>query len=160
MSKGSDADPSGYHTITPDPTWTESSESGFTTLCVLHLRQKAMRTNESGAGLSIGSTMPIVSGHTYSHYSSSKSHSLTCITCGVEACHRGWFFHLVRIHLHRFGLAPLLLFLAGFQLFRILLFSSVTFKTSTKSFFAYYFLKIHFHHFSKIKSHKEGTKQY
>jgi hypothetical protein len=27
-------------------------------------------------------------------------------------------------------------------------------------FFAYYFLKVHLHHFSKIKSHKEVTKQY
>jgi hypothetical protein len=40
---------------------------------------------------------------------------------------------------------------------RILLFSSVIFKTSKKilSFFAYYFLNVHLHHFSKIKSHKE-----
>jgi hypothetical protein len=49
--------------------------------------------------------------------------------------------------------------------FRILLFSLVTFRTSKKffwvlSFFAYYFLKVHFHHFSKIKSHTEVTKQY
>jgi hypothetical protein len=28
-----------------------------------------------------------------------------------------------------------------------------------KSFFAYYFLKRHLHQFSKIKSHKEVTKQ-
>ncbi len=46
---------------------------------------------------------------------------------------------------------------------RILLFSSVTFKTSTNffifRFFAYYFLKVHLHHFSKIKSHEEVTKQ-
>ncbi len=28
-----------------------------------------------------------------------------------------------------------------------------------KLFFIYYFLKIHLHHFSKIKSHKEVTKQ-
>jgi hypothetical protein len=28
-----------------------------------------------------------------------------------------------------------------------------------KFFFAYYFLKVHLHHFSKIKSHKEVTKQ-
>jgi hypothetical protein len=28
-----------------------------------------------------------------------------------------------------------------------------------KSFFAYYFLKVHLHHFSKINSHKEVTKQ-
>ncbi len=42
---------------------------------------------------------------------------------------------------------------------RILLFSSVTFKTSTK-FFAYYFLKVHLYHFSKLKSHKEVTKQW
>jgi hypothetical protein len=28
------------------------------------------------------------------------------------------------------------------------------------SFFAYYFLKLHLHHFSKIKSHKEVTKQH
>jgi hypothetical protein len=49
---------------------------------------------------------------------------------------------------------------------RILTFSSVTFKTSIKkyffffpSFFADYILKLHLHHFSKIKSHKEVTKQ-
>ncbi len=47
---------------------------------------------------------------------------------------------------------------------RILLFSSITFKTPTKnnlkkSFSAYYFLKVHSHHFSKIKSPKEVTKQ-
>jgi hypothetical protein len=45
---------------------------------------------------------------------------------------------------------------------RILLFSSLTFKAPTKNFFfpkisAYYFLKVH--HFSKIKSDKEDTKQ-
>ncbi len=28
------------------------------------------------------------------------------------------------------------------------------------SFFVYYFLKIHLHYFSKIKSHEEVTKQY
>jgi hypothetical protein len=28
-----------------------------------------------------------------------------------------------------------------------------------KMFFAYYFLKVHFHHFSKVKSPKEVTKQ-
>jgi hypothetical protein len=28
-----------------------------------------------------------------------------------------------------------------------------------KKFFAYYFLKVHLNHFSKIKSHKEVTKQ-
>jgi hypothetical protein len=43
-------------------------------------------------------------------------------------------------------------------------FSSVTFKMATKinfssKFSAYYFLKLHLHHFSKIKSHKEVTKQ-
>ncbi len=43
---------------------------------------------------------------------------------------------------------------------RILLFSSLTFKTPTKnnffpSFSAFYFLKVHLHNFSKIKSHKE-----
>jgi hypothetical protein len=38
-------------------------------------------------------------------------------------------------------------------------FTSVTFKTSTKNyFFAYYFLKVHLHHFSKIKSHTEAKK--
>ncbi len=46
---------------------------------------------------------------------------------------------------------------------RILLFSSVTFKTSIKksfkSFFAYYFLKKHLHHFSKIKGQTAVTKQ-
>jgi hypothetical protein len=44
---------------------------------------------------------------------------------------------------------------------RILLFSSVTFKIATKNylFFAYYFLKLYLHHFSKIKSHKKVTKQ-
>ena len=39
----------------------------------------------------------------------------------------------------------------------ILLFSSVIFKA--RSFCAYYFLKVHLHNFSKIKSHKEVTKQ-
>ncbi len=47
---------------------------------------------------------------------------------------------------------------------RILLFSPVTFKTATKKikFFLLLptFLKGHFHRFSKIKSHKEVTKQY
>ncbi len=50
---------------------------------------------------------------------------------------------------------------------RILLFSSVTFKMPTKlkiclffsKFFVYYFLKVHSHHSSQIKSHQEGTKQ-
>jgi hypothetical protein len=40
---------------------------------------------------------------------------------------------------------------------RILLFSSLTFKT--QNFSAYYFLKLHLHHLSKTKSHKEVTKQ-
>jgi hypothetical protein len=52
---------------------------------------------------------------------------------------------------------------ASDQWIRILLFSSLTFKTPTLklAFFAYYFLKayLHFHHFSKIKSHKEITTQ-
>jgi hypothetical protein len=40
---------------------------------------------------------------------------------------------------------------------RILLFSSVTFNTATKNFFfAYYFVKLHLHHFSNIYSHKES----
>jgi hypothetical protein len=44
---------------------------------------------------------------------------------------------------------------------RILLFSSVTFKTPTKtnlkkSFSAYYFLKVHLHHFSKKKVKKKS----
>ncbi len=44
--------------------------------------------------------------------------------------------------------------------------SLLTFKVATKNyfcigFFAYYFLKLHFHHFSRIKSHKEViTEQY
>jgi hypothetical protein len=47
---------------------------------------------------------------------------------------------------------------------RILLFLSVTFKTATKIYFlrrfsAYYFWQVYLHHFSKIKSHKEVTKQ-
>jgi hypothetical protein len=43
---------------------------------------------------------------------------------------------------------------------RILLFSSVPFKTSTKFFCLLgYFLKVHLHHFSRIKSNKEITKQ-
>ncbi len=48
---------------------------------------------------------------------------------------------------------------------RILLFSSVTFKMPTKFNFFYvfcllpYFLKVHLHYSSKIKSHKEVTKQ-
>jgi hypothetical protein len=42
-------------------------------------------------------------------------------------------------------------------------FSSLIFKTPTKNecekkFSAYYFLKVHLHHFSKIKSTKEVTK--
>jgi hypothetical protein len=43
---------------------------------------------------------------------------------------------------------------------RILLFSSLTFKMPTKNkffvknFFAYYFLKVHLHHFPKIKGQK------
>jgi hypothetical protein len=48
---------------------------------------------------------------------------------------------------------------------RNLLFSSLTLKTPTKAnflynFSAYYFLKVHLHHFSKIKSQKEVTKQW
>ncbi len=45
-------------------------------------------------------------------------------------------------------------------LIRILLFSSLTFKMPAKTnfFSAYYFLKVHLHHFSKIKSQKEVTK--
>ncbi len=39
-------------------------------------------------------------------------------------------------------------------LVRILLFSSLIFRTS--SFFAYYFLKVHLHHFSKINSYKRS----
>jgi hypothetical protein len=45
---------------------------------------------------------------------------------------------------------------------RILLLSSLTFKMPTKNKFslkhcsAYYFLKVHLHHFSKIKSQKES----
>ncbi len=39
---------------------------------------------------------------------------------------------------------------------QILLFSSVTFKTPPKTFFAYYFLKVHLHHFSKIKVMKNS----
>jgi hypothetical protein len=47
---------------------------------------------------------------------------------------------------------------------QILLLSSVTFNTSTKKmffskFFAYFFLKVHLHHFPMIKGHKEVTKQ-
>jgi hypothetical protein len=43
---------------------------------------------------------------------------------------------------------------------RILVFSTVTFKLTKKNYvFAYYFLKLLLHHFSKIKSHKEVTKQ-
>jgi hypothetical protein len=47
---------------------------------------------------------------------------------------------------------------------RILLFLSLTFKTSAKKFFlrsfsAYYFLKVHLHNFLKIKSIKKVTKQ-
>ncbi len=61
---------------------------------------------------------------------------------------------LVRIRIR--GSLPLTY---GIQL-RILFFSSVTFKTSTKNkFFAYYFLKVHLHHYSKIKSHKEVKKE-
>ncbi len=36
----------------------------------------------------------------------------------------------------------------------------INLKTPTNNYFsAYYFLKVHLHHFSKIKSHKEVTKQ-
>jgi len=37
----------------------------------------------------------------------------------------------------------------------------VIFKSKKKflRFLAYYFLKVHLHHFSKIRSHKEVTKQ-
>jgi hypothetical protein len=47
---------------------------------------------------------------------------------------------------------------------RIMLFSSVTFKMELKNvsfsvFFAHYFLKLHLYHFSRIKIHKEVTKQ-
>ncbi len=47
---------------------------------------------------------------------------------------------------------------------RTLLFSSLTFKMSTKfvfflNFFVYYFLKVHLHHYSQIKSHQEATKK-
>jgi hypothetical protein len=50
------------------------------------------------------------------------------------------------------------------QWIRILPFSSLTFKTPTKkhfflSFSPYYSLKVHLHHFNKIKSRKEVTKQ-
>ncbi len=45
---------------------------------------------------------------------------------------------------------------------RILLFSSLTFKTPTKNFLkkfsAFYFLKVHLHHFSKIKKSKRSHK--
>jgi hypothetical protein len=48
---------------------------------------------------------------------------------------------------------------------RILIFSSLTFKTPPKnnfflSFYAYYFRKVRLHHFSHIKSNKEVTKHY
>jgi hypothetical protein len=46
------------------------------------------------------------------------------------------------------------------QRIRVLLFSSLTFKTPSKTFCllsAYYFLKVYLHHFSKIKSHKEKS---
>ncbi len=45
---------------------------------------------------------------------------------------------------------------------RILLFASMTFKTATnfsKKFFGFCFLKLHLHHFPKIKSHEQVTKQ-
>ncbi len=42
---------------------------------------------------------------------------------------------------------------------RILLFSVSDLQGSKKKFFAFYFLKLQLHHFSKIKSHKEVTKQ-
>jgi hypothetical protein len=46
--------------------------------------------------------------------------------------------------------------------FRILLFSSVTFKQNATKKYIFYadsFLKVQLHHPSKIKSHKEDTKQ-
>jgi hypothetical protein len=52
---------------------------------------------------------------------------------------------------------------SGFRCGSCYVFSSLTFKTPKKnvkkSFSAYYFLKIHLHHFSKMKSQKEVTKQ-
>ncbi len=42
---------------------------------------------------------------------------------------------------------------------RILLFSSVTLMPTNNYVVAYYFLKVHLHHFSKIKSNTEVTKQ-
>jgi hypothetical protein len=46
------------------------------------------------------------------------------------------------------------------SLLRILIFSSVAFKMPTKNnVFAFYFLKVHFHQSSTIKSHEEVTKQ-
>jgi hypothetical protein len=39
------------------------------------------------------------------------------------------------------------------------IFVSDSYKISTKKFFAYYFLLVHLHNFSKIKCHKEITNQ-
>jgi hypothetical protein len=63
-----------------------------------------------------------------------------------------------------FGVDPNPRIHASDKWIRILLFSSLTFKRPTrtnfkKSFSAYYFMKVHLHHFSKIKSQKEVTKQ-
>jgi hypothetical protein len=48
----------------------------------------------------------------------------------------------------------------GLDSMRILLFSSVTFKTQKKYFYACSFLKVHSHHCSKITSQKELIKQH
>ncbi len=68
-----------------------------------------------------------------------------------------------------FGTDPDLRLSASDQWIRILLFSSLTFNTLTKNYYfvvflliifsAYYSLKVHLHHFSEIKSHKEVTKK-
>jgi hypothetical protein len=80
------------------------------------------------------------------------------------------FYALLRIHDIFFGVDPDLdpRIEASDKWIRIrirILFSSLTFKMPTKhdffkkGFSAYHFLKVHLHHFSKINSQKEVTKQ-
>ncbi len=77
-------------------------------------------------------------------------HSRSCCCCCYSlrrSLHKGFSPAVLRIH-------DILVWVR----IRILLFSSLTFKKPTKKslkkLFVYYFLKVHLHHFSKIKSQK------
>ncbi len=66
---------------------------------------------------------------------------------------------LIRIRMRILGSVPLTNGSGSGIRLRILPFSALTFKTATKSFYAYSFLKLYFHYASKIKSHKKSHKQ-